>query len=644
MKNNHNLKYNWEKHPNLKWGFNDLNNDGIPDTLLTVWNKKTVVFVSDDGKLPWSIEDEGRDWDEYFNKAFNVGQEPPDMWNEIRKNWGNYTILIDRDECGRFDSLGDFYYKTLDLNGDGYPEAEYYNNLFPEKRNWSNKLHFNLNGKLNMSYLDWKNFYYPKGHGEQRYLAGNQYIMNVAGNGFFLNSYSKKTQNGWEHPIAWYDFDFDGHTNMVMRAADTHKIKESEKSFSYRGDLSEFEISFELNGNTGPDKFHSLDMQLTFYQYDGIGPSYQEYVDHISLIKGLKEAAFLSEELLSTRQEPIRRYIPYMDGFKHATEFKGWAGVWMIFDEDDDDNRWEEMFSRYEPAKWGQYSDRIGDRTEIDSDYGGKGKLYIGKFDRRLHLYHSEKAIWDIDYLALYKGAVDREDTDEGPEPPIGLRYPQVRYSDTNGNGFIDKIEYLTVEYGRESETEKIERVILLSDYIEDENSPDICDLIEIRGEAKLNGWKVENWNVQPLKPKDFEGTPNKEIYDKMVTLYTKVADDMWNNAQKLYQVAKKHNLNISENKDKNIKTAYTKDELKNLKEITVPEGYSRHLSGKTRREKYHNGFWLKEKIFKDIIEHSGLDKFTLEKYYYTGNIDKLCEYIENEKNKPQRPQRPELS
>ena len=636
MRSHHDLDYDWNRHPELKWGFNDLNADGIPDTLLTVWNGKTVVFVGDDGKLPWPQADEHRDWDQYFNTVFNVGQEPPSMWNDARGDWGNYTILVDRDECGRFDSAGDFYYKALDLNGDGYPEAEFYH-LYPGRveRPWSNKLHVNLNGERDMSYLDWENFFYTDN--EQRYLDDGKYVMNVHGSGFFLNSYCSEVQNSWENPIAWYDFDFDGRTNMVMRAADTHRVEKTEDDLCYRGDLSEFEISFELNGNTEPGKSHSLDMQLTFYQYEGIGPSYREYVDHITLTAGLPEAAFLSDRLLPTRQEPVRRYFPYMDGHKFAAEFEDWAGVWLIFDEDDDDNRWEEMFSRHEPAgEWERYSDRIGDRTEVDLDYGGRGQLYVGTFDGRIHLYHAEEAIWDIDYLALYKGAVDRKDTDEGPEPPPGLRYPRVRYADTSGNGFIDTIEYLTVEYGRESETEEVTRTVRLADYAEDGNSPDACDLIESRTDGTdVDGWRLGDWDGEPLTSQDFEATPNKVIYDRITELYRQTCEGMWDDAWRLYTTARRHGLNVSEDKDRNVRTAYAKKELAALGDIMVPEGYSRHLSGTTRREQYHNGFWLKEKVLEDIIEHSCLDEFLVRKYYYTGDIDALCRYIDG--SMPQR-------
>ena len=68
---------------------------------------------------------------------------------------------------------------------------------------------------------------------------------------------------------------------------------------------------------------------------------------------------------------------------------------------------------------------------------------------------------------------------------------------------------------------------------------------------------------------------------------------------------------------DKNIRT--------HLVQLKVPQGYSKYLFAQTRREKYHNGLWLKEKVFEDIVRHSGLDTSTLKKYYCTG---KLMSYV----------------
>ena len=105
----------------------------------------------------------------------------------------------------------------------------------------------------------------------------------------------------------------------------------------------------------------------------------------------------------------------------------------------------------------------------------------------------------------------------------------------------------------------------------------------------------------------------------------------MWSDAQQLYQVAKTLGLNRSEKLDHaGTPRPSVEDRLK-LKQLNIPKGYSRHLAGNTRREQYHNGYWLREKVFADLLKYAGLDRGTLEKYYYTGRIDALCKYVKTQ-------------
>ena len=625
------LDYDFSQRAELRFGYNDLNFDGVIDSLLTKWKGKTMLFVSDDGKLPFSNEDENRDWESFFDKAFSVGVRPYVTWNELRANWGNYTIYIDLDDCQRFDSHSDWYYRALDFNGDGKPEAEYFCHL-PGAIIWgdphSSKLHINFNGECDMSFIDWQ---YPRYENEQYYQDNYKYVMNIHGSGMFMNCYRKSTFTNWENPIAWYDFNGNGYTDMIMRAADTYPDPDA-----HRGLVGEAEFAFELNKNTGKHKSNSFDMEISYYNYDGNGFNYLNYIDRIPNIEGMSETQYLSKKLKDTRLQIYRAHVPYLDGYKLLTDYKDWKGVFLLFDEDDDDVRWEEMFARYEfQEEWWTYADKIGDRFEDDKDFGGEGKLYVGKFDGKIHLYHSEFSVWDIDYFGLYKGSIDRpsDQLPEGPEPPIGLRYNKVRYSDTNNNGFIDKIEYMAVSYAHYpdgDEKEHVYKTINLLDYAdEDMLNPDICELFNPRVDSKITDFSVANWDGNPLTSVNFENTSIKDGYDKVFKLYDNVAENMWKSAEKLYAVARKYNLNKSENLDKNIKTDYTLQELLALKEYFIPKGYSRHLIASDRREKYNNGYWLREKVVEDILNYSGLDKFILEKYYYTGRIDKLCKYLE---------------
>jgi hypothetical protein len=625
----------------LPFGFYDLNHDGILDTLSFSWNGKAALFISDDGKLPFPT-DENTDWNAFFNEAFCVGK-PQNPWNPMRIGWGNYTLLIDKDGCGRYDSLGDYCYRAFDVNRDGYPEAEYYH-LFPGE-DWcpySNKFVVNLNGEPDLSYLDFEKLTYPD---EQKYDEGGKYRMNVHGSGFFVNSYSAHPETSWETPIAWYDFNQDGKTEMVMRVADVENnaiiqsggLRDLTSNGHYSGKVSEFELAFELNGDTNDQKWSSLDLHLSFYQYQNPNLDYTIYKDTLPFIKPLAGSEAFYGNLADIRLSDKRQYLPYLDGAKIGLTHPDWQGAFLLFDEDNDDCRWEEMFSNHEGDNiysntgWKKFSDHIGDRTEKDTDFLGKGKLYIGKFDGKIHLYHAEHGWWEIDYLALFKGSSDHADTDEGPLPLNGLRYPCVRYYDTTGNGFIDTITYSIVEYGSENEQQQVLKTIRLADFADEElPNPDVCDLLDITPNTPMSEFRLENWDGNPLSKETLEASPAKQCYNALDAIYETVCNQMWDSAQMLYQTACRFHLNISENEDKELRTDYTIEERLALSDILIPKGYSCHLQGNTRREKYHNGFWLRQKVFEDICADSRLDRFTLEKYFYTGRYKQLCDYITN--------------
>jgi hypothetical protein len=83
-------------------------------------------------------------------------------------------------------------------------------------------------------------------------------------------------------------------------------------------------------------------------------------------------------------------------------------------------------------------SDSLGDRGEFDEDNSGGGKLYVGVFDRKLHLAGAEWGAWTVDKNAEYHGGV------KTPSPkPLAPRVEEVvKYTDTDNNGFLDTVEY----------------------------------------------------------------------------------------------------------------------------------------------------------------------------------------------------------
>ncbi|MBR2902333.1 MAG: hypothetical protein IKC38_03865, partial [Clostridia bacterium] len=328
----------------------------------------------------------------------------------------------------------------------------------------------------------------------------------------------------------------------------------------------------------------------------------------------------------------LRQYLPYLDGVKFGLEHDNWDANWLVFDEDGDDCRWEEMFSNHE-GDGGEsnyntclLSDHLGDRTEKDPDNSGNGLLYISPMDGRIHLYRAQYGWWEIDYLALFKGSTDHPYPTEGPAPSEGMRYTRVRYFDNDSDGFIDTLRYENVEYGREDATAQVIRHISFADLGIDPPTPELFDM---RTDAEITGFRVENWDGEPFTPQTFQGSPAKTVYDKTKAFYAKVCEEMWAGAQKLFECAVRHGLNVSQHLDADLKTEFTREECLNMTEYGVPQGYSRHLSGNTLREKYHNGYWLREKVFADICLCPQLDRLQLERNYYTGEYQQLVEYVD---------------
>jgi hypothetical protein len=133
-----------------------------------------------------------------------------------------------------------------------------------------------------------------------------------------------------------------------------------------------------------------------------------------------------------------------------------WNYCSLVFDEDDDCNRWERV-EFYEPKdlfKMGAsnggldnnpQADVIGDRGEFDTDFSGNGKLYVGAFDGRIHLYGAEWGAWRIDQTSFayqgYGGLYDRWRGKGRMEQTVD-KFALIKYEDTDNNGFFDKILY----------------------------------------------------------------------------------------------------------------------------------------------------------------------------------------------------------
>ena len=187
-----------------------------------------------------------------------------------------------------------------------------------------------------------------------------------------------------------------------------------------------------------------------------------------------------------------------------------------MWDEDGDCKRWERV-EFYEPRdtfktgwKGGgidnhKQSDASGDRGEWDIDNSGKGKLYVSKFDGRVHLYGAEWGCWRIDQNTMYYQGWDRLwfGLDKNPQ-----RFATVKYTDMDKNGFFDLIDY-DMDGDKQFETTIDLKKIGVND---------CCELMDI----------------------------SSFTYKEFVELMREVSNNMWSNALEAIEVAEKNNINTT--------------------------------------------------------------------------------------------------
>ena len=159
-----------------------------------------------------------------------------------------------------------------------------------------------------------------------------------------------------------------------------------------------------LDNDNGQGNEFDFDMSLRF-----TGPGF-DYSDQMHKYKSLRGLEAANKLMFDSRWRKMDELIyPGRETSWDLIFQKGqWKDCRFVFDEDDDCNRWERV-EFYDPRnlfkvgtnKGGldnnQQADGAGDRGEWDQDCSGKGQLYIGAFDGRLHLYGAEWGAWRID-------------------------------------------------------------------------------------------------------------------------------------------------------------------------------------------------------------------------------------------------------
>ncbi len=472
----------------------DFDGDGDPDAIKSVTiNNTPVLWIDDDDDM-----------------------QPGDLEGDTDSD----CLLIDRNKDGKYGGLGDLIIDWGDNNLDQmadmqviveYPETE-------KEKVWPNGHYMwvlDTDRDQVFNYIDWNTFQLKA----WEHSGTSDFFEDYSGQSLFLKVHAATNRMedlrfNWENPFLFYDPDNDKLSEMAIRLVDSPRYfndpakASNPETMRLSGKIDWVSIAVDLDNDNGTG--HEFDFDFTL-GFRGEGFDYQDQVHAISNIKGLAAAdSFFLDPRWRHLDELI--YTGHDQAVKLIFGKGKWSKVYFVYDEDDDCHRWErvEFLDPMDPFKIGKWkggidqnsqSDAAGDRGEWDLDNSGNGKLYISKFDGRLHLYGAEWGCWRIDQTAQYYQGFDRSWLNKEP-----TEFSTVKYSDTDNNGFIDLIEYDL------DGDQNYEEAVSLKDL----QMNDKCDLID----------------VSSFK------------YDDYTKLMKTMSDKLWKNAQKALKVAGHYDLN----------------------------------------------------------------------------------------------------
>ncbi len=568
----------------------DVDNDGDPDIIERWFNGKRVRWIDE-----------------------NDDMKPTDaMGDQIGD-----AMQVDRDGDGYYDGPGDINIKWVDDDGDGRPDVQIFasNPTSDQTKLSSGASHFMVfidadhDGVL--GYIDWTTFEFnqanwrvPSTTSPTHTIPPPNFSPDYMGNSVFLKQHLPAwvvtdMRLNWENPFAFYDFDGDGCTEMSIRLLDpVPKPTEDAKgipSYTYSGFANEAYSGWDLDNDSQKGNEMDYDMTWRFASAtDGTGGSRGERIDY-------RKYSDPHPKMKAPQWVLDGKYFRYdnwrkLEDFCYVTHDKcfdemwntNWGECWISFDEDDDDHRWErvELYyptdDVYSTKRFGAdhkggglmghpQSDTLGDRGEWDKDNSGRGQVYVGKFDAKIHLYGAESGAWLTDEHAKYWGS----------SPVLGNSSPQkatkveevVQYFDTDKNGFFDRITY---DYDGDK---KVDLEINLLAYKTDKNPhPD----------------------VQPLTD------PGKAKWERMHELFAKISRQSFQASRKLYEALWKKGLTDTAMLDLSFASSTA--------------------------EQYDHGYWLKEKIFRLVDKRLANNKnqAALRKAYFTGDYDGVIKSIDS--------------
>jgi hypothetical protein len=570
----------------------DLNHDGKPDIIERWWNGKRVRWLDENGDM---------------------------LSTDTRGDQVNDVLQVDKNGDGFYDGPLDLNIKWADNDRDGKADLQAWVTQSPEwgpdkfsanESHWMIFIDVEKDGVL--GYLDWEKFDFANNN--WGYTGTTNWLPDYNGDAIFLKVHRPPQslpdpRLNWENPFAFYDFDGDGLSEMAMRWLDP--VPPLDKDLTkLTGVLSEAFVTFDLDNDS--TKGNETDYDMSLRGAGGPGVPYRTFIHKYPALKGNPKFDDCFEWNNWRRIDELM-YMPHEKSYD-AFFTAGWTSLYFVFDEDDDDHRWErvEMYypmhgfggpkdidlystKRWRRSNWTEenivapnerpglgghpQADSLGDRGEFDENNSGGGQLYVGVFDRKFHLAGAEWGAWTVDKNAEFHGGVKTP----SPRPTAPRVEEVVKYTDTDNNGFLDTIEY---DYDGDR---KIDFRFSLLDYRSTSRPhPDVAPLIDTRQE----GWKG------------------------LHALFTVMSNQSWQEALTVYRAAWRRGL-------------------------TTPE-IDKLAFASSIGERYDHGYWLKEKVFRllrariqqarqtEPVRSAALDALEkdLVRLYYLGLFDEYARRI----------------
>ncbi len=574
--------------------FTDVDNDGDPDILEAWWNGRRVRWFDE-----------------------NDDMKPTDA----RGDQTDDALQVDRDGDGYYDGPGDISIKWVDDDGDGKADVQIFaaNPASDAGRLASGLSHFMVFVDIDRDgvngYMPWETFGFDRENWRVKPTTSPTHTIpppnfspDYMGNSIFLKQHLPPwivtdIRLNWENPFAFYDFDGDGVTEMTIRLLDIAPRDPADKTgtkpYSYTGKITEAMGGWDLDNDSTKGNEFDFDMSWKFTSAeDGTRGETIDYTKYSDKHPKMKAPQWVLDGKYF-RYDNWRK----IEDFCYVTHDKcfdemwktNWGTCWIVFDEDDDDQRWErvELYyptenpeNIYNVQRWKgsqrnsimghTQADTLGDRGEWDQDNSGKGKVYIGRFDGKLHLYGAESGAWLVDKGAKYWGGTPVVLGTSSPERATKVE-EVVQYFDTDNNGYIDKITY---DYDGDK---TVDLQVSLLEYKSEQNPhPDVADLLD---PAQLH-WKG------------------------MQQVFAKMAEKSFDDGLLLYRAAWR-------------------------KGLTNPE-IDDYSFASTSGEKYDCGYWMREKIFRLVDKRlaSASDgkatetRASLKKFHFTGDIKGMADLI----------------